>query len=89
MIHRCVSTGLGVRRSLLPAVAAAAVAVVLLSGCAAGDDANTSKEVPVVDGGSTRIGSIGLNAASVVAPTDNSYAQGTDARLQMYLTNNG
>jgi copper(I)-binding protein len=61
----------------------------LLSGCAAGEHAGTSKEVPVVDAGSAKVGPIGLNAVSVIAPASQSYAAGSDARLQMYLTNSG
>jgi len=69
--------------------AGAAAAALLLSGCAAGEHAGTAKEVPVVDGGSAKLGTIALNAVTVVAPSANSYAQGTNARLQMYLTNSG
>jgi copper(I)-binding protein len=71
------------------ALSAAAATALLLSGCAAGEHAGTSKEAPVVDAGSAKLGSIGINAISILAPSANSYAKGAEAPLQMYLTNDG
>ena len=89
VIQRYPSVRHAARRPIVLAMTAGAAAALLLSGCAAGDHAATSKEVPVVDGGSAIAGSIRLNDASIIAPKNNSYAKGADAHLQMYLTNSG
>jgi hypothetical protein len=70
-------------------VGASGALALLLTGCAAGEHAATSKEVSVVDAGAAKIGPIGLNAVSVIAPKTSNYAKGADAQLQMYLTNYG
>jgi hypothetical protein len=78
-----------VRRSTAALLGASGALALLLTGCAAGEHAATSKEVSVVDAGAAKIGPIGLNAVSVIAPKTSNYAKGADAQLQMYLTNNG
>jgi hypothetical protein len=89
VIHRSASARHAVRRPMVLIVTAAAATALLLSGCAAGEHAQTSKEVPVVDGAVGKIGNIGLNAAAIVAPSGTSYAAGSNASVQMYLTNSG
>ncbi|SOD70530.1 hypothetical protein SAMN05892883_0221 [Jatrophihabitans sp. GAS493] len=77
--------------------AAALSAVVLLSGCAAGQRSGTAQEVPVVDGTGSSIGDctnltkscITLSAVSIVAPESKSYAKGSSAEIQLIIANSG
>jgi copper(I)-binding protein len=89
VIHRSASARHAVRRPMLLIATATAATALLLSGCAAGEHAATSKEVPVVDAAVGKIGNIGLNATAIIAPSGTSYAAGSNANLQMYLTNSG
>ncbi len=66
-----------------------AVAALALAGCAAGQHAPTSNEVPVVDGVSADAGPIALRAVTVAAPTQGSYPADGDATLQLVIVNDG
>ncbi|MGX7677683.1 hypothetical protein ACSMXN_02160 [Jatrophihabitans sp. DSM 45814] len=81
------------RRRFRSAVTTAAVgvaAVVLLAGCATGEDAQTVEQRPAVDGVAADAGPMGIRDAGVSAPTTGtSFAAGGDAPLQLYLVNNG
>jgi copper(I)-binding protein len=68
---------------------AVAVAALALAGCAAGQHAPTSNEVPVVDGVSADAGPIALRAVTVAAPTQGSYPADGDATLQLVIVNDG
>jgi copper(I)-binding protein len=70
-------------------VAGALIAALALTGCAAGQKAATAVETPVVDGNSVNVGPISVRAASVGAPTQNSWATGSDVPLQMFIINEG
>jgi copper(I)-binding protein len=67
---------------------AAAVALVL-SGCAAGQDAQTANQQPAIDGVNADAGLVGIRDAAIAAPDANSYPAGSDAALEMTLVNNG
>ena len=79
----------GHRRRLSIALAAAAVGATLLTGCAAGQHAQTAAEIPVADGALADSGTIGIRNAGVLAPQGANYAPGGDASLQMVIINNG
>jgi copper(I)-binding protein len=68
---------------------AVAVAALAFAGCAAGQHAPTSNEVPVVDGVSADAGPIALRAVTVAAPTQGSYPADGDATLQLVIVNDG
>jgi copper(I)-binding protein len=68
---------------------AVALAALALAGCAAGQHAPTSNEVPVVDGVSADAGPIALRAVTVAAPTQGSYPADGDATLQLVIVNDG
>ncbi|HEY3715624.1 MAG TPA: hypothetical protein VGL39_13955 [Jatrophihabitantaceae bacterium] len=68
-------------------VAAAAGALLVLGGCAAGQRAQTADETPVVDGVAANAGSIALRAVTVTAPAASGYAKGSNATLQLVIVN--
>jgi len=68
-------------------VAAAAGALLVLGGCAAGQHAQTADVVPVVDGVAANAGSIALRAVTVAAPAASGYAKGSNATLQLVIVN--
>ena len=70
-------------------IAAIAAAALLLTGCAAGQRAQTAVESPVVDGVFANVGKINIRAASVSPPTGNFYPVGSNAKLNLVLINNG
>jgi hypothetical protein len=72
-------------------VAAAVLgAAVLMTGCAAGQHAQTSNQVPAIDGVGADSGQIGIRAAAVAAPqTGPSYQVGSDATLKLVMVNSG
>ncbi|HEY3632593.1 MAG TPA: hypothetical protein VGL21_16940 [Jatrophihabitantaceae bacterium] len=67
----------------------AAGALLALGGCAAGQHAQTANEIPVVDGVSAQAGSIALRAVTVTPPSENNYAAGSDATLELIIVNQG
>lgn len=71
---------------LLPVAAAVAL---VLSGCAAGQDAQTANQQPAIDGVNADAGLVGIRDAAIAAPDANSYPAGSDAALEMTLVNNG
>lgn len=80
----------GLRRRLAPAVASAALGLALLTGCAAGQHAQTVEQTPAIDGVQAQAGSIAIRAAGIAAPeSGTSYAKGSDAELRMVLVNQG
>jgi copper(I)-binding protein len=77
------------RRVGVRVAALAAGALLVLGGCAAGQDAQTAEETPVVDGVSANVGDIALRAVAVAPPPNNSHAKGSDATLQLVIVNGG
>ena len=77
------------RRVSVRVAALAAGALLMLGGCAAGQDAQTAEESPVVDGVSANVGDIALRAVAVAPPQNNSHPKGGDATLQLVIVNGG
>jgi len=72
------------------AVLTTALGVLVLAGCAAGQDAQTVGQRPSIDGASASAGDISVRAAALLPPTSgSSYAKGSSAQLQLVLINNG
>jgi copper(I)-binding protein len=74
-------------------IATSTVAVIVpvaLTGCAAGQRAQTANEYSVVDGASADVGSMGVRNAGITAPTIAAgYVKGASATLSMTVINNG
>jgi copper(I)-binding protein len=80
----------GLLRRLGPAVACGALGLALLTGCAAGQHAQTVEQTPAIDGVQAQAGTIAIRAAGIAAPeSGTSYAKGSDAELRMVLVNQG
>ena len=75
----------------MPAVLAAAlVAPLVISGCAAGQRAQTANEYSVVDGVAANVGAMGIRDAGITAPTAPAgYLAGMNVTLSMTVINNG
>ena len=80
------------RRVLVPVIAVLAAAITL-SGCAAGQISQTADQVAAIDGANGTSGNIGVRNALVATPTgataDTGYAKGTDAPLELWVSNAG
>ncbi len=77
-------------RRFAVAAAAAVAGGLLLASCAAGQHAQTVGQLPAIDGVSATSGTIGVEAAAVLAPDNGpSYPKGSNALLQLVLINNG
>ena len=78
------------RRVLVPVVAVLAAAITL-SGCAAGQISQTADQVAAIDGANGTSGNIGVRNALLAMPTgvatDTGYAKGTDAPLELWVSN--
>lgn len=77
------------RRPFAVVVAAVAAAGLSLSGCAAGQQAQTAEQTSVVDGSGFQAGQLLMRDVGVVPPTGASYAAGSTAALEGVLINNG
>lgn len=78
------------RRSRRIGIGIAATGLLLgLTGCAAGQHAQTAEEAPVIDGVSADLGQIALRAVTVAPPSEKSFPKGGDAPLQLVIINNG
>lgn len=75
------------RRRSFRAGAAVAGTLVLLTGCAAGQIAQTVRQTPAIEGVNANVGSIALRAVTVAAPKDQSWPKGGDAPLQLIIAN--
>lgn len=67
--------------------ALAVSAALLLSACAAGKQAQTVEETPVVDAADGNAGTIAIRAVAVKPPDGDYYPKGSSAELQMVLVN--
>ena len=82
----------GTRRfaTLWRSVAAVACVALVATGCAAGQQAQTARDTPAIDGVSTTLGKISLSGVSVAAPSNGpSYPVGAMASLQFSVVNTG
>ena len=84
----------GNRASLLRrvgvAVTSGVAGALLLTGCAAGQQAQTVEQTPSIDGVQAEAGSIAIRAAGIAAPdSGSSYAKGATAMLRMVIVNRG
>lgn len=78
------------RRRVLFPVACAVAAALTLSGCAAGQISQTADQVAAIDGANGDAGSIGVRNALLATPDNPSgLDKGADARLLVYVSNDG
>lgn len=72
------------------AVGSGAMALLLVTGCAAGIQAQTVEQTPSIDGVQAEAGDISIRAAGLAAPESGaSYAKGSSVPLRMVLVNKG
>jgi copper(I)-binding protein len=77
------------RRRAASALAVALASALVLSGCAAGQDAQTANQFSVVDGSAADVGSISIRNAGLEAPSDVSgYKTGDDVEVVAAIVNN-
>ncbi len=70
---------------LIPAVAA--VIALALSGCAAGQVAQTAMEVAAVDGGNATVGHLGVRNVRFAATDAGTYPAGADLPIKLWVSN--
>ena len=75
------------RRPLLGVAGAVAVAVLTVSGCSAGQNAQTVEQTSVVDGTGFEAGAVALRDVGLRAPSGASYAEGDTAYLEGFVVN--
>jgi copper(I)-binding protein len=71
------------------AAVALALGASLLTGCAAGQIAQTADQVAAIDGANATVGQIGVRNALLATPEGSKWAAGSDVRLHFWLTNEG
>lgn len=77
-------------RRLGTAAGSAAAGLLVLTGCAAGQDTQTTAQTPSIDGIQAEAGNIAVRAAGIASPSSgDSYAKGGTAALRMVLINRG
>jgi copper(I)-binding protein len=76
-------------RSRAAAAALVAAGVTVLAGCQAGQYAQTSEQIPTIDGTFAQVGSLALRNVTIEYPETGSWPQGSDARLQLVIVNEG
>jgi len=80
----------GLLRRLAAAVGSGAAGMLLVTGCAAGQQAQTIEQTPSIDGVQAEVGDIAIRAAGIAAPESGaSYPKGSDAPLRMVIINRG
>lgn len=67
----------------------AAVAALLTSACAAGQQAQTATEKSTLDGTYAKIGNITLGGLSLVSPAAGNWPKGSDAPVRVVIANDG
>ncbi len=77
------------RKRLAPAIAAALTCALALTGCAAGQRAQTANEFSVIDGVNANAGTMGLRDVGLEAPKPTGYIIGDNASLLLTMVNNG
>ena len=76
-------------RSWALVAALVAAGVTVLAGCLTWQLAQTSEEIPTIDGSHAQVGSLALRDVTIEYPERGSWAQGSDARLQLIVVNEG
>ncbi len=76
------------RRVLVPVVSVL-VAVLALSGCAAGQVSQTADQVASVDGANGTVGYMGVRNVLLATTTGSDYAKGASAPLELWVSNTG
>jgi copper(I)-binding protein len=66
-----------------------AAGVTVLAGCQAGQQAQTAEQIPTIDGNYAQVGSLALRDVTIEYPETGSWPQGSDARLQLVIVNEG
>lgn len=75
-------------RRLGAVITTGAIAATLLTGCAAGQVAQTVDQYPVVDGGAANAGQLLIRNAGIAPPVGlGGYAKGSNATLQLVIVN--
>ncbi|MET3808540.1 copper(I)-binding protein [Nakamurella sp. UYEF19] len=64
-------------------------AVLTLTGCAAGQIAQTADQVAAIDGANGTVGVIGVRNALLATPDGTDHAKGSDVALQVWVSNDG
>jgi hypothetical protein len=59
----------------------------VLAGCQTGQQAETAEQRPTIDGNFAQVGPLGLRGVTIEYPDRGSWAQGSDARLQLIVVN--
>lgn len=78
------------RRVLAPTgLALLAAATLTLSGCASGQYTQTGDQVAAIDGANGTVGDIAVLNARLAPTAREYYAAGSDARLLLYISNDG
>ena len=78
------------RRVLAPAGLALFAAMTLaVSGCAAGQYAQTAEQVAAIDGANGTVGDIAVLNARLASTTRSSYPAGSNVRVLLYISNAG
>lgn len=70
-------------------IAAVALGMGSLAGCAAGQISQTVDQVPNTDSASGEVGEIGVRDAIIATPDGPNYPAGSDAPITLWLTNSG
>lgn len=76
-------------RSRLVLAALVTAGGVVLAGCAAGQDAQTARQRPTIDGVDTQTGLVALRNIAIEYPEDGVHREGSDAPLRLVLVNTG
>jgi copper(I)-binding protein len=74
-------------RSRVVLAAVVAAGGVLLAGCGAGQQAQTSEEIPTIDGNYAQAGSLALRDITLAYPTGGVYRRGAAGRLDFVVVN--
>ena len=77
----------GRSRAVVAALLAAGATV--LAGCQAGQQAQTAEQIPTIDGNYAQVGSLALRDVTIEYPETGSWPQGSNARLQLTVVNEG
>lgn len=80
----------GLLGRLAAAVGSGTASILLVTGCAAGQQTQTIEQTPSIDGVQAEAGNIAIRAAGIAAPESAaSYPKGSDAPLRMVIINRG
>jgi copper(I)-binding protein len=70
-------------------IAVAAIAALLTSACAAGQQAETAEESPTLDGTNADVGKIALRGLAIESPHGIAYQPGSSATVKIVIVNRG